>query len=105
MPDDLWEAAVMLARSDGIYPIARALSLNYESLKRRASNSTKGGQGGDSTAGFIELGIGQQISSLWPDATVIELADRDGSKLTIRLSGSGQVDLLGLVSGFWSRQS
>ena len=35
MPEELWGDAVSLARSHGIAPIARALRLDYGSLKKR----------------------------------------------------------------------
>jgi hypothetical protein len=33
IPEPLWRSAVRLARRAGVYPVARALGLNYESLK------------------------------------------------------------------------
>ena len=35
IPEELWLAAVELARSHGVHPIARALGLNDQALRRR----------------------------------------------------------------------
>src|SRR6266545_3590336 len=43
MPADLWSGAVALARTEGAYPIARALRLNFEGLKRRMAEAAGGG--------------------------------------------------------------
>jgi len=56
IPDALWAAAVELARQYGVNKAARALGLNYYSLKRRLESGTHAGlyepKGG---ARFIEL--------------------------------------------------
>lgn len=94
-----------LARVHGVFRTAQALSVNFETLRRRVAESAKSkraGKGG--SAGFIELDAGQLMVSPEPTATVVELTDGDGAKLTIRVPGSaGHVDLLGLANGFWSR--
>lgn len=106
MPDDLWKAAVALARVHGVHPIAQALTVNFETLRRRTAESEKTKQGGRAgSASFIQLDAGQFMASPDPTATVVELADGDGGKLTIRFPESRHVDLLGLVKGFWSRGS
>ena len=35
LPEELWEAAVGVARQEGVYRTARALRLDYTNLKRR----------------------------------------------------------------------
>ena len=35
MSAELWDEATILARGLGVYPVQRALKLNYESLRRR----------------------------------------------------------------------
>ena len=42
MPAALWAAAVALAAEHGVYPIARALRLNYETLKARVGRHADG---------------------------------------------------------------
>lgn len=105
MPEDLWAAAVALARVHGVYRMSQALTVNYETLRRRTTGPKKTRRGGQSgpAASFIELGAGQFVGAPDPTATVVELADRDGAKLTIRFPGSKQVDLEGLANWFWGR--
>jgi hypothetical protein len=41
LPGELWEAAVAVARQEGIYRTARALHLDYANLKRRAQGISR----------------------------------------------------------------
>ena len=107
MPEDLWAAAVALARVHGVYRAAQMLTVSYETLKRRTADSAKtrrAGKRGSAPAGFVELDAGQLMVSTDPTATVVELTDGDGAKLVIRVPGPGHVDLLGLANGFWRRE-
>jgi len=105
MPEDLWTAAVGLARVHGVYGMSQALTVNYETLRRRTTDSRKpkGTRRSGTTAGFIELDAGQFVGTPDPTGTVVELVDRDGAKLTIRFPGSRQVDFEGLANWFWGR--
>ena len=44
MPEALWEAAVELARSEGLHPVARGLQVSYQSLKARVAAASAGSQ-------------------------------------------------------------
>jgi hypothetical protein len=106
MPEELWGAAVGLARVYGVYRVARALRVSYESLKRRTSESeTAKRSKGAGSATFVEVDAGQFGALPTPTATVVELTDGDGAKLTIRLPGSADVDVVELANGFWGRDS
>lgn len=101
IPEDLWAAAVDLARADGVNPIARALRLDYYSLKRRveaAEVSAPGDQG--SRSGFVELALDRGSSG---GECLIKLHDGDGAQMTIRGSSSDALDLKGLVAAFLGR--
>lgn len=102
MPEALWRAAVRLARTQGVNPIARALRLDYYSLKRRlaAGHSPKVSKAGPE-AGFVELDLSQAVAA---PQYVVELVDRGGAKLTVRLSGREPVDILALSEAFWKRR-
>lgn len=101
IPDDLWEEAASLARAHGVHPIARALRLNYDSLKERASRRARRrkAKSKETAALFAEL---EAVSGSGPECT-IELEAR-GEKLTIRLRGAADIDLVGLTSAFWRRR-
>jgi hypothetical protein len=87
MPEELWSAAVRLARSHGINPIARALHLDYSSLKRRLEDpGAPTGEGRGAPPAFVEMSLSPPFSL--PEQ-VLEFEE--------------PVDLLSLVQAFWSR--
>ena len=104
MPEDLWSAAVSLALTHGVSPIARALGLDYGRLKQRvAGTSEVGGENGRGSDGFIELNAGEFIAPCEPTETVLELSGADGARLVVRLAGQEAVDVVGLADAFWRR--
>ena len=54
MPEELWAAAIKVARRHGVYPTARALGLEYNKLKRLAQSSGRA-QKGLPAPTFVEL--------------------------------------------------
>ena len=100
MPAELWAEAVGLARSGGTYPIARALQVDYESLARRVAEADAGERGGTPAAAFVELTGAQFLGSSAPAGPVVEMADADGVRLTIRLTGGSALDVAAVVHGF-----
>jgi hypothetical protein len=96
MPSELWARAVALARSEGTYPIARRLRVDYQALARRVAEA-----GGERTGNgnFIEL----RGAELLGGATVVEVAEADGARLTIRLGGGSGLDVAALVGAFRRR--
>jgi len=86
MPPALWEAAVSLARTHGIYAIARALRVSYETLKRRVEQPPGGGSLGRQEApDFVEIPVAQLVPSSEATGTVVELTAPDGARLVVRL--------------------
>jgi hypothetical protein len=98
MPAELWVGAVALARTRGTYQVARALGVDYESLARRVAES-RNGQSSEAPAGFVEL----RGSDLLGAATVIEVSDVDGARMTIRLGAGSALDATALVGAFRRR--
>lgn len=106
MPEELWSAAVALARVHGIYAISQALRVSYATLKKRlgaakASPAKKRGRR-KKKAAFVELepawgGVG-------PAQCVVELRKPSGTTMTIRLTDSGALDIAELTDTFWSRR-
>jgi hypothetical protein len=99
MPEELWRAAMALAREYGVYAVARGLGVNYDSLKARVGGAAK--RDGAPVSGFVELSPGLSMGAL-PAGSVLELVGAGGEKLTIRLAGSGEVDVADLCRDFWS---
>lgn len=104
MPEELWAAAVFLARSHGIAPIARALRLDYGSLKKRVERSPENEAGDrDRVSRFVEIDPRHLVPA--SSAVIVELLDVEGTKLLIRLSDRESLDVPALVAAFRRRRS
>lgn len=97
MPAELWARAVALAQARGTYPVARALRVDYESLARRVAEA----RGGEAAApSFVEL----RGADLLGGTTVVEVADGDGTRMTVRLGVGAALDAAAaLVAAFRRR--
>ena len=104
MPAPLWEAAVALARTHGLYPIARALRLDYGSLKKRLASPPQGKLGGD-TSGFVEIHPAPWLGQAEPGGVSVELRAVDGTKLIIQLPDNERLDLPALIEAFQRRRA
>ena len=101
MPEPLWDAAVELAQAEGIYPIARALAVNYQTLRCRVAMASNGNSG--TPAGFVELTSLPANGSVSRGALVLELSSGDGATLTIRLPLEREFDVERLAEAFLRR--
>ena len=94
---------VRLARRYGLSRVAQVLRVNYTALKHRLV-ATAGAQApgsGAIAAEFVELPMTACANSQW----VIELEDRQGSKLTLRLAQSDNAAALALAQGLWRQRA
>lgn len=98
IPAPLWREAATLARTHGIHPIAKALRLEYYSLKRQMEAVSRApGAKPVSHPAFVEVAL---VSSSPPPAEcVVELERSDGARMRVRLSR--QEDLVALSDSFW----
>jgi hypothetical protein len=104
MPEKLWQSATSLALSHGIYPIARALRLDYNNLKiRTKAVDDHQAEAAEIPAGFVEL----TPSQLFNPAAGLELEFKygQGRQMVLRLCDSSECDMVGLAHAFWSRWS
>ncbi len=103
IPEELWRAAVGVARVEGVYATSKALRFNYYSLKARLdeAGSEELGERIEGAA-FVELAPGQLGGC---GKTVVELVGRKGGRLRIDVSGTSGVDVVGLAQAFWSHES
>jgi hypothetical protein len=114
MPAELWVEAVALARIGRPCAVARALRINVTGIKRRMAKGGDGGRAAGQTA-FVELSGAQVLGARpppgsaarpWVDlessspGAVVELSDRDGVRLTVRLAAGVEVDVAGVVAAF-----
>lgn len=81
MPQELWEAAVAVAREHGVHATARALRIGYEGLRARVGKTPERAGRQQARPKFVELGPGLAIGG----ASVVELQSASGTKLLIRL--------------------
>jgi hypothetical protein len=104
MPEDLWKAATELARAHGVYPIAKALGVSYEPLKRRAAVQVQARKSGVAAAAtFVELWPGQQVLSTGPVGDSVEITNNAGDKLAAQLAAGHRLDIVALVAAFVGR--
>jgi len=116
IPESLWACAVQVARRDGIHRTAKALSLDYYSLKKRAAEKSAavaraaersaiavaGSPATDTETTFVELPSPPWAAS---NACTLELEDPSGAKMRIHLKGIAAPDLAALSRAFWDRGS
>jgi hypothetical protein len=98
MPATLWAAAIAAARQHGLYTTARALHVDYGSLKKRldAARAPR-----VSAPVFIELPAARP-TGLGP--CVIALEGRRGQHLRIEVTGVTVADLVTLTQVAWGRE-
>ena len=104
VPEELWDAAVEVARVEGVHATAKRLRFNYQSLKDRldrgkheASGETKA-----EMTPFVEVEIPALGSTNRDGKTVVELVGRRGERMRIDVTGASTVDVVGLAQAFWS---
>jgi len=98
IPDELWSAAVQLARKDGINRTAAELHLDGGKLKRLMVEKKTSGK---PVPAFVELLTPRAISI--PECT-IELEGRHGT-VRIQLKGASALDLAALSRALWEAAS
>ena len=112
VPEDLWNAAVEVARVAGVHATSKALRFNYYSLRDRlvrADSAALTRRKPDGDATFVEVQM-PSLPSLAPrqevvnDKTVVELVGTGGARMRIDVTGTSRVDVVGLAQAFWSRE-
>ena len=102
MPEPLWEAATQLAKEYGVSAVQGILRVDYRGLEYRATGVNKGKPAQAPAAGqpptFVEL-----PSVLAPRRVehTIELEDRSGRRLTVKVCGGNLAEVLPLAQAFW----
>ena len=103
IPDELWTCAVKVAAEHGIHRTARALRLNYDSLRKRVESAppTRPGGGKEPTT-FIELVPG---GAGHPSECLIEMESEEGAKMRIHVRGGEVPDVVALAESFWNGEA
>jgi len=95
LPEQLWREAAELVGVHGINRTARALRLDYYSLKKRVTAATAGDEPAPQ---FVEVLPGG-LSDVRPQC-LIELEDASGAKMRIHLQGGDLPDVSALTRVF-----
>lgn len=104
VPEELWNAAVVVARVEGVHATAKALRFNYYSLKDRAAQAPSKAVVTEeaATTPFVEVQMPSH-GARGDGGTVVELVGRRGDRMRI-VAGASAVDVVGLVQAFWGRE-
>lgn len=101
IPESLWKAMAELARVFGVSRVAQAMGVEYYGLKERAQVSAQGGRSSDNPSAFVELPVPAPTRQ---SECLVELEDRLGAKMTLRLPPGSGTEVLALVQAFWRKQ-
>lgn len=111
VPEDLWNAAIEVARVEGLHATSKALRFNYSSLKDRmlrADSAAPKPKKADPEATFVQVQMPTLPSFAPPESargqTVVELVSTRGARMRIDVTGASRVDVVGLAQAFWSRE-
>ena len=101
IPASLWAAAVAVARREGVYRTARALSLEGRKLKQLVTGAAPTAPGAAAGPAFVEVfappAAGGRVCT-------IEMEAR-GGHLRVHLQGGRMPDLVALSRVVWGRQA
>lgn len=99
IPKPLWKAAVEGAQEFGVHPTAKALGLDYYSLKQRLDKATAESAAPDLPSdGFVELV--PALAGMTPEC-LLELEDASGTKMRLHCKGMVAADLASLSRNLW----
>ena len=114
IPEELWGVAVEAVSTYGLNKTARALGLDYYSLKQRVESAAddpggpakRRGPKASPVARFVELasGVAEPVParSSGAPACVLEFERASGAKLRVQLQSVAVADLVALGRSFWS---
>ena len=123
IPEALWASAVKAVGKYGLNPTARALGLDYYSLKKRAEAGASRGEsdrregtkpaagksaGSEIRRGGIRRGEFIELAPVAPaglPACIVELEHPGGAKMRVHLMGMQAPDLTALSRSFWSMEA
>jgi hypothetical protein len=112
IPDTLWTAAVRMAGTYGLHRTARALRVEYYSLKKRVeqqSAADRERRESGPVATFMELPLpadhGFAAVPTGACDCALELEGTDGPKMRVHLKAAAARDLAALCRSFWNPAS
>ena len=106
MPEVLWQRAVKLAKSHGVYPVSKACNLHFGNLKKRleASIDERGEAGPADDFSFVELdGVNLESLQSRPAAVTVQVIDERGASMKVEYRDPERFDMIEVMRYFWSR--
>jgi hypothetical protein len=99
LPEPLWTAAAEVATRYGVHATARALRLDYRSLKDRVENRDRPKQkrAAATQPTFVEL-VGPALGAVTNCS--VEVESTQGSKLRLELKAIATTELVNLIRAF-----
>jgi hypothetical protein len=102
IPEELWEAAVMLSPEYSIHKISRGLGLSHADLKKRITSAEKRPvYNSNLSHNFVAVDIPQMNSA----ECIIEMENRTGNKMRMHFKGTVDLDLQSFAESFWSERA
>ena len=99
IPEALWKAAVEAAQEFGLHPTAKALGLDYYSLKHRLDEIVADAAVPSTPSNsFVELV--PPLAANTPEC-LLELEDASGTKMRLHCKGLTAADLTALSRSVW----
>lgn len=90
IPEPVWRGAVRAAKRHGVYPVCKALNLDYSCLRKRVEESSKRRQNRmELIPAFVEV---KPEASAADPGYVIELEKGNGTRLRICAKAAATVD-------------
>lgn len=97
IPEELWEEAVALSRSEGVWATSRALRFNYERLKKASAKTPT-----VPATEFVAMEMPPVMKGL---KVVVEFAGADGEQMRMSVSDATTADVVMLAATFWRRRA
>ncbi len=97
IPEELWQAAVALYPRYSVYKISRTLRLDHMDLKGRVGVGEKRRSKGRQEPQFIELPFTSSAADT--AECMVKVRDRRGSRIHIKVKGTGVGALLETLKG------
>jgi hypothetical protein len=105
LPESLWAVAIKLAGKVGLNRAAKALRLDYYSLKKRceqASVANSNSKAESERPAFLELPVPASAEHY---ECLMELENASGAKMRVHLKGSAATELAAVCRSFWDLPS
>ena len=93
IPSELWEAAIAVARVEGVHATARAIGFNRGRLADRMGDDGSGG-GSGSDARFVAFDMPRASNSV-----VVDVVGRHGEQMHVEGMSGG--DVIALIDRLW----